>query len=419
MPARAHSERVLPPSPPRDVNTIFGVPIDLLRLCRHTCDMERLAGVTVRGDMDGNNRLLRKYVHGPAVDQPICMIDANETCYYHYDGLGSVIALSDAAGEAAVLYEYSIYGQVAASDPNHPNPFLFTGREFDKETGLYYYRARYYNATIGRVLQTDPIGYGDGMNMYAYCGNNPGIYSDPWGLEHDPYNLPWNRGPAINVQVAFYDGGDPGRYDSNGVLVVANKDLFKEAADDFVYVKDGLTYYLYFDMNVKDPDEFIAETLASIATRGYKVTDIYFFDHCGTDQNGDFGLEFGSETWGAVKLQAFARWINFRYPKALPADCTINFRNCLLASEANRNGLFKNLASWFNRNVTGCSGTVDYTGLAKYDASAPEVDGPEYKFHGDLWMAKPGGQMEIIWAQMVPSLIEGRSPRNNPVPQPY
>jgi hypothetical protein len=90
--------------------------------------MERLAGVTVWGDIDGNNRLLRRYVHGPCIDQPICMIDvddADASYYYHYDGLGSVIALSDAAGEAAVLYEYSIYGQVAASDPNHPNPFLF------------------------------------------------------------------------------------------------------------------------------------------------------------------------------------------------------------------------------------------------------------------------------------------------------
>jgi len=55
----------------------------------------------------------------------------------HYDGLGSVVALSDAAGDTVQLYEYSVYGQVAASDPNHPNPFLFTGRRFDTDTGLY------------------------------------------------------------------------------------------------------------------------------------------------------------------------------------------------------------------------------------------------------------------------------------------
>ena len=50
---------------------------------------------------------------------------------------------------------------------------MFTGREFDKETGLYYYRARYYNPQIGRFLQTDPIGYGDGMNWYGYCRQRP------------------------------------------------------------------------------------------------------------------------------------------------------------------------------------------------------------------------------------------------------
>jgi len=96
--------------------------------------------------------------------------------------LGSVIALTNASGTTAVLYEYSVYGQVAASDPNHPNRFMFTGRELDKETGLYYYRARYYNPEIGRFLQTDPSGYGAGMNWYAYCGNNSTNCVDPSGL---------------------------------------------------------------------------------------------------------------------------------------------------------------------------------------------------------------------------------------------
>jgi RHS repeat-associated protein len=58
---------------------------------------------------------------------------------------------------------------------------MFTGRRYDKETGLYYYRARYYNPQIGRFLQTDPVGYGDGMNMYRYCRNNPLVLVDPKG----------------------------------------------------------------------------------------------------------------------------------------------------------------------------------------------------------------------------------------------
>jgi RHS repeat-associated protein len=137
--------------------------------------------------------LLRKYVHGPCVDEPICMIEASGayagTHYYHYDALGSCVAMTNSAGNVVQLYEYSVYGQVAASDADHPNRFMFTGREFDKDTGLYYYRARYYHPEIGRFLQTDPIGYGDGMNWYAYCGNNPIIHVDPSGA----YKIIWKN----------------------------------------------------------------------------------------------------------------------------------------------------------------------------------------------------------------------------------
>ncbi len=111
----------------------------------------------------------------------IDVADSNAVYYYHYDGLGSVMALSDSNGDSIQSYEYSVYGQVAAEDPNHTNPYMFTGRRFDFETGLYYYRARYYNPYIGRFLQTDPIGYGDGINWYAYCSNNPVNFVDASG----------------------------------------------------------------------------------------------------------------------------------------------------------------------------------------------------------------------------------------------
>jgi RHS repeat-associated protein len=179
-------------------------------------------GGHILADYDGNGALLHKYIYGP--DTPpkseapstksetsskhqSAMIETRpparwtvwdfgrqslgfvssfdirisdlSPCYYHYDGLGSVVALSDEAGDTVEVYEYGIFGQVAASDPNHPNRFLFTGREFDSETGLYYYRARYYNPYIGRFLQTDPAG--QGMNAYAYCRNDPIVWADPSG----------------------------------------------------------------------------------------------------------------------------------------------------------------------------------------------------------------------------------------------
>jgi RHS repeat-associated protein len=157
-------------------------------------------------EYDGSNNLLRKYIHGPSIDEPICMIESAGgyagTYYYHFDALGSVVALSDADGDTVQVYEYDVYGQVAASDPNHPNRFMFTGREFDTETGLYYYRARYYNASIGRFLQTDPIGYDGGIDWYTYCRNNPCTLIDPTGCIpiYYPSDVPgkayWRREPV-------------------------------------------------------------------------------------------------------------------------------------------------------------------------------------------------------------------------------
>jgi RHS repeat-associated protein len=93
-----------------------------------------------------------------------------------------LVALSDSDADTVQTYEYSVYGQVAASTNFLTNPYMFTGRRFDLETGLYFLRARYYNPHIGRFMQTDPIGYGAGMNLHAYCGNNPVGRTDPSGL---------------------------------------------------------------------------------------------------------------------------------------------------------------------------------------------------------------------------------------------
>ena len=113
--------------------------------------------------------------------------DSNATYYYHYDALGSVIALSDQYGDTVQTYEYSVFGEVAVEDANHTNPYMFAGRRFDIEIGLYYNRARYYNPYTGRFLQADPIGYEAGMNMYAYCNNSPVGLTDPSGC--DPCDL--------------------------------------------------------------------------------------------------------------------------------------------------------------------------------------------------------------------------------------
>jgi len=110
---------------------------------------------------------------------------ADGTLYYHQDGLGTVTELTDINGSVAKAYAYDAYGNILESPGTVEQPYTYTGREFDQETGLYYYRARYYDAATGRFLQNDPIGFrGGDVNLYRYVSNNPIYFSDPVGLQN-------------------------------------------------------------------------------------------------------------------------------------------------------------------------------------------------------------------------------------------
>jgi RHS repeat-associated protein len=143
---------------------------------------------------DGSGTLLRKFIYGPGIDEPIGMVDvadANETYFYHFDGLGSIVALSDMNNVLVERYTYDVFGQPTIRDVNGTeiassavgNPYAFTGRRYDPEAGLYYYRTRYYDFATGRFLQPDPLGYTDGLNLYAYVANGPVSRVDPHGLK--------------------------------------------------------------------------------------------------------------------------------------------------------------------------------------------------------------------------------------------
>ncbi len=122
---------------------------------------------------------------GPAIDRPIAMLDysgGSEVLeFFHADKRGSVIAMGDAAGTR--VEGPFVYGPYGSGAPVGGEPYKYTGRRLDAETGLYYYRARYYSPSLGRFLQTDPIGYGDDLNMYTYVGNDPTDRTDPTGMD--------------------------------------------------------------------------------------------------------------------------------------------------------------------------------------------------------------------------------------------
>ena len=121
------------------------------------------------------------YTHGQGVDEHLALERNGSHYYYHLDGLGSVTAMTDQGKNLVLSYSYDSFGMVKAST-GFTNYYTYTGREWDRETGLYYYRARYYDPMEGRFISKDPIGYRGGTNIYNYVDANPINYVDPSGL---------------------------------------------------------------------------------------------------------------------------------------------------------------------------------------------------------------------------------------------
>lgn len=147
------------------------------------------SGSNLVEERDGSGTVQAKYVYEGGIDRPVKVIKGANTYWFQQDALGNVTALVNASGQIAEQYTYDIFGFPTIRD-NSGNtlitastPFLFTGREWDPETGLYHFRARAYSPTQGRFLQADPIDFSGGdNNLYRYCENNPVTYCDLTGL---------------------------------------------------------------------------------------------------------------------------------------------------------------------------------------------------------------------------------------------
>lgn len=116
------------------------------------------------------------------IDEVFLRKEGSTASHFMADAVGSVIALTDAAGVVQTQYSFEPYGQASTSGAANNNSQRYTAREEDG-TGLLYYRARYYSASKGRFISEDPIGFAGGPNFYGYVLGNPVSFSDPFGLD--------------------------------------------------------------------------------------------------------------------------------------------------------------------------------------------------------------------------------------------
>lgn len=163
-------------------------------------------GVDLIAEYNGSNAIQRRYVHGPGIDNPIAWYEGSAIGittrrFLMADERGSVVSITDSAGATININAYDEYGIPA---PGNAGRFGYTGQTWLPELGMWHYKARIYSPTLGRFMQTDPIGYQDGMNWYNYVGSDPVNFNDPTGLMCTQY---------YNYSVAYFDDNNNGRRD--------------------------------------------------------------------------------------------------------------------------------------------------------------------------------------------------------------
>jgi RHS repeat-associated protein len=164
-------------------------------------------------ETDGAGGVLRAFAHGPGSDEPLVWYEVPggwRRLYPRADHQGSIVAAGGDNGALALINRYDEYGIPAGTNTGR---FQYTGQIWIPELGMYHYKARVYSPTLGRFLQTDPVGYQDQFNLYAYVGNDPVNGTDPTGMFKGYANTPTS---ARKWETVFDRYAGEGRYRFSG-----------------------------------------------------------------------------------------------------------------------------------------------------------------------------------------------------------
>ena len=183
--------------------------------------------------------------------------------YYHLDEQNSTAYITGSRGEIENRYEYDAFGVLKNSMEEFHNRILYTGQQYDQTSGQYYLRARFYNPVLGRFVQED-VYRGDGLNLYAYCKNNPVVYYDPSGYGEEKCDKV---------------GGNDSKSGSSSIVEIVDEEKgtfiikdWSDYPDDYVPVPDQNKVWTFLE-----GDEYnSARDSANIFNRNMRAADPYY-----------------------------------------------------------------------------------------------------------------------------------------------